>query len=146
MPKKYESIFGEVDKKYYKRDIYNILDNMMIILSILLFPFIIAGIIYGIYYKKDIVLVFAILVTSIILIWYIYSFIVSYLMHKKGVSVQATTININGHLITYEYTNPNGKIIRSSGKLLKRGKVGLTKGSPIIIKVYKGRSCITSEF
>ena len=70
----------------------------------------------------------------------------SYLMHKKGVSVQATTVNVNGHLITYEYTNLNGAIIRSCGKLLRRGKVGLTKGSPITIKVYKGRSYVTSEF
>lgn len=146
MSKKHENIFGEVENNYYKRDVYDVIENIMIILSILLFPFIIAGIISGIYYKKILILIFAIIVASIILVWYAYSFIMSYLMHKKGILVQATTIKVNGHLITYEYTNQNGTIIRSSGKLLKRGKVGLSKGSPITIKVYKGRSYITSEF
>ena len=69
-----------------------------------------------------------------------------HLTRKKGVLFHATTVKVNGHLITYEYTNPKGTIIRSGGKLLKRGKIGLTKGSPITIKVYKGRSYITSEF
>ena len=146
MAKKHESIFGEVEKHYYKKDIYDILENIMIIASILLFPFIIAGIIGGIYYKKTLILIFAIVITFIILIWFIYSFIMSYLIHKKGVSTQATIVKINGHLITYEYTNSRGIIIRSSGKLLKRGRVGLNNGSPIIIKVYKGRSFITSEY
>ena len=146
MAKKYESIFGEVENKYYKRDIYEILDTIMTILSILLFPFSIAGIIYGIYYKKLLVLILAIISISIIVVWFICSVIMTCLIHKYGLKTSATVVKVHGHHITYEYTNKKGKIIRSKAQLLTDGIVGLTRGSPIIIKVYKGKSCIVSEF
>ena len=146
MAKKYESIFGEVDNKYYKRDIYEILGTIMMIVSILFFPFVIAGVVYGVYYKKTFILVLSIIIVSILAIWFIYAIIMSYLTHKNGRLTQASVVKVHGHYITYEYTNEKGKIIRSRAQLLKDTIVGITSGSPINIKVYKGRSCIVSEF
>lgn len=141
MKKKYESVFGEVEKHSYKREIKQVIDTIILILSILCFPFIIAGIIYGATSRSNVILTISIILIVLFVLSFLYvGFIVPIIIVKKGKVVIATAVKVAGSNVTYEYVDDKGDVRRSSGHTRYISKY--TKGSLLDIKVYNGRSIL----
>ncbi len=138
--KKYQSSFGEVEDVKIKKEKFYILDNFIPILFILSFPFLIAGIVVGIHFKRIFVLILSASVFFLFITYLIYAVIASFLTLKKGKTVVATAVKVRGSKVTYQYVDE--KSILRVGSAFSRRPYKYIKGSVVNIKIYKGRSII----
>ncbi len=141
MKKKYESVFGEVEKESFKREIKSIFDIALIVMSICAFPFASMGIVYGAFCKDYLILAISAVALALVLFLILFfGFIIPTIVKTRGEVISARAIKVHGSYVKYEYVDADGNVKRSSGNLMRISKY--STGSVIDIKVYKGRSIL----